>query len=110
MPGNLQNSFKGYNVLLHYYIHFLYKISSSSNQLVEFQLIFSANHAKNNPPFMDDAACLVQHGRTSVSCVFALCIIVYVPGVSFSSEYIYQNFECLLGCFKGSSTGLLCKM
>ena len=36
-----KDSLKGYNVILHYYINFLYKISSLINQLVKVQSIFN---------------------------------------------------------------------
>ena len=34
-----EDSFKGYNVIIHYYIYFLYKILSLWNHLVKFQSI-----------------------------------------------------------------------
>ena len=36
-----KDSFKGYNVILHYHTHFLYEISSLWNHLVMFQSIFN---------------------------------------------------------------------
>ena len=59
MPGNMmkkkrrvsyKDTLKGYNVILHYYIHILYKISSLWNQLVKFQSIFSQTGFHHSRP------------------------------------------------------------